>query len=148
MEVKEVQEQSTLHVREITPVSKLSQLMSRVYPEIAAYAGRKGLTLTGPPYAMYYNMDMDALDVEVGFPVASTDEGEGQLKRGTLPAGKIAAALHKGSYDSIGETYNSLTSFVQDQNLTPSGLCYEFYLNDPGQVKPEELRTEICFVLK
>ncbi len=148
MEIKEVKQQNTLQVRQTTPVSKLSELMGSVYPEIAAYVAKKGITLAGPPYAMYYNMDMEALDVEVGFPIASADSGEGRLKPGTLPAGRIASGLHTGSYESIGDSYNALTAYVQEQKLEPTGLCYEFYLNDPGEVKPEELQTQICFVLK
>ena len=59
--------------------------MGPVYGEIAAYMAKNKIPFAGPPFAMYYNMDMDDLDVEIGFPVAEKISGEGRVKPGTLP---------------------------------------------------------------
>jgi effector-binding domain-containing protein len=34
---------------------------------------------------------------------------------------------------------------VADQGYTPSGVAYEYYLNDPNQTPPEELKTRVVF---
>lgn len=148
MEIKDVTSQKTLMVRLITPLSKISEVMGEVYGEIGAYVQRKGLQFSGAPYAMYYNMDMEALDVEMGFPVAGDDKGEGRITPGEIPGGKIATAIHTGPYDKLEETYNKLMEFVKEDGKNVQEWMYEYYLNSPMEVKPEELQTQICYPLK
>ena len=55
-----------------------------------------------------------------------------------------AVATHKGPYDRLGESYTWLfDTWLPRQNLTPAGPCYEIYLNNPMNTKPEDLRTAI-----
>ena len=147
MEIKNVDTKQTLMKRVTTPVTELPEVMGRVYGEIAAFMQKQGIPFAGPPYALYRNMDMNALDVEIGFPVAAHTEGTGDMKAGTIPGGSIASGVHVGSYSTIEQTYTALTAFIRDQGRTPTDWMYESYLNDPGQTPPEELQTEICFPL-
>lgn len=148
MEILDVQKQETLMVRLTTQVRKLPEVMGEVYQEIASYMGRKGVDFAGPPYAMYYNMDMEALDTEMGFPVTAGTRGEGRIKTGQIPGGKIATTVHTGPYSKLEESYNKLMEFVKEQDVQVEEWMYEYYLNSPMEVKEEELQTKICFVLK
>ena len=148
MEIKEVEQQNSLMVRLTTPVSKMSDVMGEVYQELAGYMGKKGIEFAGPPYAMYYNMDMEALDVEIGFPVNLSDTGEERIKPGCIPGGKIATTIHTGPYGKMEETYEKLMAYVKEKQLDVHEWMYEYYLNSPLEVKPEELQTQICFVIK
>ena len=148
MEVRSIEERDTMSMRTSTPVENLSKVMGECYGEIMQYLGPKGIQPAGPPFAMYYNMDMSNLDVEIGFPVAVNAEGNGRVNPGKLPGGKDAVAIHVGPYDKIGETYNRLTAYVKEQGLETLPFSYEFYLNDPGDTPPEELETEIHFPIK
>ncbi len=102
----------------------------------------------GPPFSVYYNMDVSNLDVEIGFPVAEKFEGKGRIRAGKIPGVKAAVTLHVGPYEKIDEAYNRLSAFVKKQGLETESYCYEFYLNDPAETRPEELKTEIYFPLK
>ena len=148
MEMKEVEKRRTLMVRMTAPVGDLPRIMGDVFGELGSYMGRKGIDFAGPPYALYRNMDMEALDVEMGFPVNREDIGEGRIKPGELPAGTIATALHTGPYSRLEETYGALMAYVGEKGKSAEEWMYEFYLNSPGEVEPEELQTEICFPLK
>lgn len=148
MEIKEVEKQNTLMVRLVTPMSKISQVMGEVYQEIAELMAKKEIPFAGAPYARYYNMDMEALDVEMGFPVQADVEGEKRIKSGLIPAGKIATTIHSGPYDKLEETYTKLMVFVKEKGLDVEEWMYEYYLNSPMEVKPEGLQTQICYVLK
>ena len=53
-----------------------------------------------------------------------------------------------GPYDQIEPAYNALTKFIQDEGYESTGIAYEIYLNDPVEVKPEQLQTQILFLLK
>jgi effector-binding domain-containing protein len=37
---------------------------------------------------------------------------------------------------------------VQSKNRLPTGIAYEFYYNSPMEVKPEQLLTQVMFVLQ
>ena len=145
MEIKEVQSQITLMVRLKTASSKLPEIMGEVYGELAAFMEENKIQFAGPPYARYYNMDMEALDVEMGFPVTGTLKTDGRIQQGDIPGGKIVTAVHTGSYSSLEDTYNKLMVFAKEEHIQVEAWMYEFYLNSPLEVKPEELQTQICF---
>lgn len=148
MEVRETQKQETACIKTTTPVEKLPEVFGKGYMEIMETAGKQGVQPTGAPYALYLNDDMSNLQIEFGFPVAGTVKKEGRVEAGGLPGGKAAFDLHEGPYDTIGDAYNRLTAYIKEQGLEPTGVCYEIYLNDPGETPPEELKTEIYFPLK
>ena len=148
MDIRSTQERHTLVIRTSTPVEKLSEVMGSGYGEIMQVMGTSGVQPAGPPFAVYHNMDMSNLDVEIGFPVTAKTQGSGRVKAGKLPGGKAAVTVHVGPYQKIEEAYNRLTAYVKEQGLETESFCYEFYLNDPGETKPEDLKTEIYFPVK
>ncbi len=143
-----VDEQDTVAVRLVTPVERLSEAMGSTYGRIMEYLGSVGIQPSGPPFAVYHNMDMTALDVEIGILVPSPVEGRGDLAPGTIPGGRAAVGMHTGPYETIGESYDALMAFVRENGLEMGPFSYEFYLNDPGSCPPEELQTEIFFPIK
>ena len=148
MEVRNVEERHTLVIRTSTPVEKLSEVMGASYGEIMQVMGSSGAQPAGAPFAMYHNMDMSNLDVEIGIPVSAAVPGGGRVKAGKLPGGKAAVTLHVGPYGEIGKAYDRLTAFVKEQGLNPASFTYEVYLSDPSETPAEELQTEIYFPLK
>jgi effector-binding domain-containing protein len=102
----------------------------------------------GAPFVVYYNMDMQNLDVEIGFPVSRSLSEQGNIQAGQIFGGKFATCLFIGPYSEVGSAYDALTKFVADKGFDPTGVAYEFYLNDPQTVKPAELQTQIYFPLK
>lgn len=147
-EIQERDAQPTLSVRVRTSVSELPNLMARYYGAIMAYLGEVGQFPTGAPYGAYYNLDTDDLDVEIGFPVATALPGKDDIQPGEVPAGKYATCVWVGPYDESEAAYDALATFIAEQGYEPVGVAYEVYLNDPGEVPPEELQTEIAFPLK
>lgn len=140
-------EQCTAYIRARTPVSALPELMGQSYGKIGAIVAEKGLQISGAPYALYFNMDMQDLDVEVGFPVSTEFEDGLEVRSGKIPAGKYATCIHKGSYSTVESAYQTLTEWISEQAGRPTGKAYEFYLNDPNEVPESELLTKIMFPL-
>jgi effector-binding domain-containing protein len=150
MELRNENPRPTICIRTTTAVSNLPEVLGEGYGEIMQYAGRRGIQVTGAPYTLYYNDDMENLQIELGLPVApgTEVEKEGRVEPGLLPGGRTAVTVHTGPYDTIDEAYERLTSEVTAEGLEPTGLCYELYIDDPGETPQEELRTELCFPLK
>ena len=148
MEVREVKERITAVIRTSTPIEKLSEVMGRCYGEIMGCLGPRGVQPSGPPFAVYHNMDMSNLDVEIGFPVSQSFEGDGSVQCGRIPGGKAAVTLYVGPYDKIEKGYNDLTAYVKEKGLEIESFTYEFYINDPATTSPDKLETEIYFPVK
>jgi len=76
-------------------------------------------------------------------------EGEGEVGTQTLSGGNYAIMTHKGPYTTLEKSYAQ----IMGQWLPQSGKqlrdapCFEIYLNDPKETKPEELLTDLYIPL-
>jgi effector-binding domain-containing protein len=147
-EIKEQDTQPTLSIRARTPIDGLPKLLGESYGKIAGYLAELGEGPTGAPFAAYFNMDMQDLDVEIGFPVSKPLAGRDDIQASEVPGGKLGVAIHTGRYGDIAPAYDALTEFVKEQGHEPTGVSYEFYLNDPEETPQEQLLTQIVFPLK
>lgn len=140
--------QITLVVRTRTAVSNLPQVLGEAYHGILNYLAETDGKCIGAPFVAYHNMNMDDLDIEIGFPVSKTLPGKGNIQAGEIPAGKQATCLYVGPYNQVHPAYGALMQFIQEKGLSPTGVAYEFYLNDPDETPESELQTKIAFPLR
>lgn len=140
--------QPVASIRTQAAMENLPKILGQSYGAIAQYLGQIGQFPAGEPFAAYYNMDMQNLDLEIGFPVAGKITGKDNIQPGEIPAGKAVTCLHVGPYDKIEKAYEAIDRWMKANHVEPSGVCYEFYLNDPQQTPPEALETRIMFPLK
>jgi len=145
-EIKDQAAQPTLSLRTHAAVGQLPQVLGQTFGAIMQYLGELGEQPVGAPFVAYYNMDMQNLDIEIGFPVSHPLPDRGELKYGALPAGKIATTMHIGPYDSIAPAYDALTQYIQANRYTPTGVAYEIYFSDPA-TPPDKIQTQIVFPL-
>ena len=147
-DAKEQPARCVLSIRTRTSVKDLPQTLREGYGAIAEYLDEVGEKPVGPPFTAYFNMDMDDLDVEIGFPVSREFPGRDDITAGEIPGGKFAACFYTGPYSEIKLAYTALAEWMKDNGYEPTGVAYEMYLDDPGQTPPQELRTQIMFPLK
>lgn len=147
-EVIETAAQPVLSMRTVTSVANLPQELGKAYNSIMAYLGETGERPADAAFAAYYNMDMENLDVEMGFPVAKELAGKGEIVASQVPAGKKATCMYQGAYREMGSTYEAMTKWMIDNGHQPTGIVYEFYYNSPMEVPESELLTKIVFLLR
>src|ERR1700739_1919360 len=72
-------------------------------PEIFGWLGARGVAPAGPPFFRYHVIDMEReLLVEAGVPVASAVAADdGDIRGGTLPAGRFAVMTHTGAPETL-----------------------------------------------
>jgi effector-binding domain-containing protein len=138
----------TLCIKTQTSVDKLPEEIGNAYQSIMSYLAERGETVSGMPYVAYFNLDMENLEVEMGFPVGRTLPGRGEIQPGEIPGGKKAVTMYKGPYQEMAPAYDGLIQWMKEQNMEPKGVAYEFYYNSPGEVPESELLTKIVFPLK
>jgi len=147
IEITDQPAQPVLSIRTRTPIKSLKTVLGNAYEAIMRYLIELRMEPAGPPFTAYYNMDMEDLDVEIGFPVPVSLPGKGDIQASEIPEGKAATCLYTGAYSEIGLAYEALTAWIGEHGHQPTGVAYEFYLNDPGVTAPQELETQIVFPL-
>jgi len=123
--------QPTLFIRTIAKVHDLPVLIGQSYGKMAAYLQEVGELLADVPYVAYHNMDMQNLDVEIGFPVARQLPGKDDIQSGSIPAGKVVFCMYRGAYSEMAPVYDEMAKFIADHHLEPVGTAYEHYYNGP-----------------
>ncbi|HEX2945858.1 MAG TPA: GyrI-like domain-containing protein [Clostridia bacterium] len=147
-ELTNQKEQPVLSIRTRTAVGNLPQEIGKAFGAVMQYLAEIGENAAGPAFAAYYNMDMENLDVEMGFPVAKPISGKGIVQAGSVPAGKQASCMYKGPYSQMEPVYNALNAWLGENGHEPTGVVYEFYYNSPMEVPESELLTKVVFLLK
>ncbi|GBF35750.1 transcription activator effector binding [Desulfocucumis palustris] len=147
-ELTEEPAQPVLSTRTRTPVGNLPQELGKAYGAIIQYLNEIGEKPLEMAFAAYYNMDMEDLDVEMGFPVARPLAGKGEIKSSQIPAGKRVSCMYKGPYSLMEPVYNAMMRWINENGHAPVGVAYEFYYNSPMEVPESELLTKIVFPLK
>jgi effector-binding domain-containing protein len=146
--VQEFPARPTVEVRRVSSIEGVRDVFDAGYGDLWQYLSAQGAQAAGPPFAIYHNMDMSALEMTLGFPVAQPLPGDGNVQGGLFPAGRWATTLHTGPYDDLRNAYAALEAWATAQGYTPSGIACEFYLNDPRDVPPEEYQTQVMFQLQ
>lgn len=147
-ELSERRSQPAVAVRTHTPQPNLPAIVPPTIGRLANYIVQCGENPDGPPYVAYYNMDMQNLDIDIGFPVTKPLPAQGDIQPTQVPSGPCASLIYKGPYSGIRAAYNSLTEFVKTQKRNVIEPVYELYLNDPSETPPEELLTQVIFFLE
>jgi len=144
-QLSEVKAQPVLSIRTTTSVGSLPQEIGKAYGEIMRYLQELGEAPADAPYVAYYNMDMENLDVEMGFPVAKKLSAKNSIQYNEIPAGKQVSCMYKGSYKDLAGPYDAMNQWMTEKGYVPTGIVYEFYYNSPGEVPESELLTKIVF---
>lgn len=147
-QIVETEKQPVLSVRTTTSAGDLPNILGEAFAAIVNFIGESGEEPLGPAFVAYYNMDMENLSVEIGFPVAKEMEGQGEIENRYIPAGKKATGFHKGAYQELETLYEKLAQWISQKGYEPTGVVYEYYYNSPQEIPESELLTKVEFLLK
>ncbi len=132
LRIVDLEPRQTAVVREQVPLDQLTDFFGRAFSTVMEVAGRHGVMVTGPPFALYHGTPAETVDVEAGFPTASTLEPDDGVGPGSLPAGRAVEAMHVGPYDTLSQTYDEAVRWARQQGLQPRRDMWEEYLTDPA----------------
>lgn len=133
----------TLSIRRRSPVQNLPAVLGQAYGEIIEFAAAQKVNMPGPAFVIYYNMNMDDLDLEIGFLSVERVPGNDAVQGSEIPAGKYVSAMHTGPYTEMVPLYEAMSAYMIERGLVPSGMACEFYYNSPAEVPESELKTKV-----
>jgi AraC family transcriptional regulator len=146
--VVEVKPQRVLGMRKCGKYEAIATMLQ----ELCEFAIRKNIQMIGPPIFVCHEITPEKVmeadeagtaDVEVAIPVAGKVEETEEIKSYELPGGKMAKTVHKGPYEECGPTYENLFAWLEAHGKQITAPTREVYLNDPHEVPPEGILTEI-----
>ena len=137
--------QPILSITAKTPQSDLKKVQETALNSIISYLRNLDKGPSGPPFTVFYDMDINNLDIEIGYPVERKTNGQNEVVSGEIPEGKYVSCVYKGDHDEIESAYEALMIYANENGYETIGTCYEFYLNCN---EPENMEIKIMFPLK
>ena len=143
VEIREVGPQPYLGKRARAPLGEVGAAVQQGYGALYHELERTHTAPAGPPFLVAGFPEGGYLDFELGAPCATPPAATDGFEAGTLPGGKVAVTVHRGSYDSLAQVYPRLQAWIEANGHRPSGPPREVYLTPPGQ----EPVTEVVWPL-
>ncbi|MDF9824300.1 effector-binding domain-containing protein [Breznakia sp. PF5-3] len=141
--IKEKAECITLTMRKtIDFMKEYSDFVEEVVEILEQYAEQKNILFSSGLMTCFHNMELEALDVEIGWEIPKEIEESGNIKVNRISATKIITAIDQGPYEKQDPTLEALFSFLNDMQMVMKGPIYYYYLNGIEQ-KPEAYLTEM-----
>lgn len=92
---------------------------------------------------MAWASDADDMTVEMLAPVPEACASITGAAIERMPGRAVAWTVHRGPYEALGLAHHAVFAWAQEHGHEPSGDVLEIYVNDPANVRPDELVTEV-----
>jgi len=113
---------------------------------------RAGMQAAGRPLTVFTQTDDMSFRYDAMVPVAAAPEGRPSLspevRFGRTPAGKALRFEHKGPYDGIDTTYETITAYLDLKGLTAEDAFVEEYATDLVDPSDPALEVNIYALLR
>jgi effector-binding domain-containing protein len=122
--------------------------ISGALKKVEAYVAKAGLKTDGLPMTIFLATDDLGFDYEAAIPLAEPpkDPPHGEISAGQSPDGHALKFVHRGSYDSLDDTYEAITNYLDEKRLESKNVLIEQYVTDPVTADQKNLVVNI-FVL-
>lgn len=147
IQIKQIPAQLALVVSKHVKVNEIAAGMGEAFDLLMRHAAATGAQFAGPPFAMYPEMPAEEFTFLVCMPVAPGAVAGDGVALQDLPAAEAATMLFKGPYDAMEPAWGRLMAWVGSSGRQPAGPPREVYLNEPGNVAPEDYLTELVVPL-
>ena len=148
VELVEVPARATAVIREQTTWPQLGatimRLLDRVWPVMKAEP--MSSILAHDPFGENIILYLDSHPtIEVGVLVDGSFTPIDGLEPSQLPGGRVARAIHRGSYDKLGPTHEAVQTWCRQNGQMLTGVSWEHYGH--WHEDPEQMETTVAYLL-
>lgn len=147
IEIVKKSKQPVISIKTKTKIENLPIVIGETYGKIEEYLREIGEYPEDIPFVRYFNMDMENLKVEIGFPVYKELPEKDDIEFSYIEEMKAVYGLYQGPYQEMGETYDEIMIWIEDNGMKPTGIFLESYYNSPEDVSEDKLLTRILMPL-
>lgn len=135
-------------------IAELGPVMENHFHQFEMFLEKENIEPVGPPFALYEKMDKrtTASEFLTCFPISLEDKEKFDMpfSYGQIDAGNSYVVKHTGEYPFMGNAWACAMGASRHNKVKvkfkPMGM--ERYLNDPGEVAPKDLETEVILFAK
>jgi effector-binding domain-containing protein len=108
------------------------ETLTESFKTLQAYLDKRGIKATGPAMTIYTAMDDVTFNYQAALPIAEAPKGPPQdnITYGTSPAGKALKFVHRGSFEAMTTTYDAISHYVDEKQISTKELLIEEYVSD------------------
>jgi effector-binding domain-containing protein len=119
------------------------------FTKIAKFMSKRKLHQKGAPLGIDGTTTPASYSFDAGIPVDRGDVASADGVRVTQSyAGKALKTIHIGPYDGLPKTYQKLGTYIVVHGYVQNGTTFSSFIDDPGSVPLETLRTEVYAPIK
>jgi len=125
--------------------------ISGALKKVEAYMAQQGLKADGLPMTIFTSTDDHGFDYEAAIPLAEAPKEappQGEVALGQSPDGRALEFVHRGSYDSLDDTYEAITNYLDDKQLESQDVLIEQYVTDPAKSDANNLVINVLVLTK
>lgn len=117
------------------------------FGRMEAELGKAGIKPAGRPIAVFTQTTDDSFKFEAMIPVAAAPATPlalpPEMRFGVTPAGKALRFVHKGPYEDIDGTYETVTTYLEAKDIVAKDVFMEEFVTDPGEGSDPNLEVNI-----
>ena len=120
------------------------------FKSLNEYLDKQGIKPDGPAMTIYTKTDDSGFAFRAAVPIAQApkDPPKGDIAIGQAPSGKALKFTHRGSYDSMDETYEAITNYLDDKGIEAKDLFVEEYTGGPLKAGDNDLLVSVFVPVK
>lgn len=118
----------------------------RTLEQLNGLARAQGVVAAGPPMIRFVSSTDEQADYEAILPVVALSQAPERYlpaRPGTTPAGQAYRFVHFGGYDTMEQTYDEITNFLDERSIQAEDSFVEEYVRDPDTTSEVDLATFI-----
>lgn len=118
------------------------------FAKIEQELARLGIAPAGRPLVLYTQTNDDNFKYEAMVPIAATPTAPvadlaRDMRFGETPSGKAWRFVHKGPYDDIDSTYETITTYLEAKDIVARDAFIEEFANDVADPADASLEVNI-----
>ena len=131
-------------IRLAIPRGEMMQQFGPAVGELLAALHAQGVEPVGGVFAHHFTITSDTFDFELGIKVVAPIRDSGRVRRGALPATRVARTVYSGPYEGLPGAWDEFTRWMQANDLSQADDLWEVYAVGPqSSPDPADWRTEL-----
>lgn len=129
---------------------KALENLQDAFKSLYALIDGRGLARDGSSMTIYTQADDTGFSYQAAVPLveAPKDPPKGDIAVGQSPGGKALKFIHRGSYDSMDNTYEAITNYLDEKRLEAADSFIEEYETDPVTTPEDKFVVTVYVPLK
>jgi effector-binding domain-containing protein len=129
---------------------KALETLIDAFKSVYALLDKQGIKRGGPAMTIYTQADDTGFQFQAAVPIAEPpkDLPKGDIAVGQSPGGKALKFVHRGSYDSMDNTYEAITNYLDEKRLEAADVFIEEYESDPVTTPDDKFVVTVYVPIK